>query len=68
MNKRLVELLEQVNNCAEKCTACFGTGKIPTQDDYTDDACGTCGGYGFNVRGDIREVVLDIRAELEKTA
>jgi len=49
-------LLEQVSNCAMPCKSCEETGKIIG----TEDACEYCGGYGFNVQGDIREIVLDI--------
>ena len=58
--ERLRGLLVDVNECVVPCENCEETGNEPG----TENACGTCGGYAFNVKGDIREVVIDIRAEL----
>ena len=54
--------LKSVNEQVYKCNVCNGTGRDPVDD---PDACRVCGGYGFNPGGDIREVILSIRALLK---
>lgn len=58
---RLRELLGRFLSDVYACRICDETGIEPN----TEDACNHCGGYGFNIRGDYRETVLDIKKELE---
>ena len=61
MNK--TKLLKKIVTCKTECNDCDGTGIQP---DTNNDACRYCGGYGFNVEGDIREYILDIERCLDE--
>ena len=60
--ERLRGLLSDVLRWVVPCSDCDESGV----EENGEDACRICGGYGFNVGGDIRDTVIDIRKELAK--
>ncbi len=67
MNKQLcselLRALRMVNEQMYPCEHCDESGVEPGSE---ADACGVCGGYGFNPGGDIREAILEARVVLGK--
>ena len=56
-DSELEKYLRKLIDCKAECSRCEGAGIEPETD---NDACSCCGGYGFNVGGDIRQLVVDV--------
>lgn len=51
--KELTDAIKAIKAECQDCEDCNATGTKPN----THDTCRTCGGYGFNPKGDIREAI-----------
>lgn len=60
----MLAALEAINKEVYICQRCYGTGI--QQHGKEAEACPTCGGYGFNPGGDIRQVIVNVRKLIVK--
>ena len=59
--QKLYDALEALQDDRRDCHYCNNSGIEP---ETIKDACRNCGGYGFNVGGDIRQHLIDADAAL----
>ena len=60
--KALTNAIKAIKKECQDCEDCNATGSEPN----TANACRTCGGYGYNPRGDIREAITQATTLIQR--